>query len=84
VIAARLHHAVADLLVQLSLQMRRAHGLNQVALSGGVFQNVTVLDTAVQRLRQHDFAVLTHHLVPPNDGGLALGQVMIGVHMQLE
>ena len=84
VIAARFHNAVADLIVQLSLQMRRGHGLNQVALSGGVFQNVTVLDTAVQRLRQHDFAVLTHHLVPPNDGGLALGQVMIGVHKPFE
>ncbi|MCB8978245.1 MAG: carbamoyltransferase HypF [Ardenticatenaceae bacterium] len=79
VIAAKFHNAVADLIVQLSLQMRQAHGLNQVALSGGVFQNVTVLETAVQRLLQHEFVVLTHHLVPPNDGGLALGQVMIGV-----
>ncbi|MBK8905185.1 MAG: carbamoyltransferase HypF [Anaerolineaceae bacterium] len=78
VIAAKFHNTVADLIVQLSLRMRQAHGLNQVALSGGVFQNVTVLDTAVQRLLQHDFAVFTHHLVPPNDGGLALGQVMIG------
>lgn len=84
VIAAKFHNAVADLIVQLSLQMRQAHGLNQVALSGGVFQNVTVLNTAVQRLRQHDFAVFTHHLVPPNDGGLALGQVMIGVQTQLK
>ncbi len=78
VIAAKFHNAVADLIVQLSLQMRRVHGLNQVALSGGVFQNVTVLATAVQRLQQQEFVVLTHHLVPPNDGGLALGQVVIG------
>ncbi|HUM72140.1 MAG TPA: carbamoyltransferase HypF, partial [Chloroflexota bacterium] len=79
VIAAKFHNAVADLVVRLSLQMRAQHGLNQVALSGGVFQNVRLLETAVTQLQQHSFTVLTHRLVPPNDGGLALGQVMIGV-----
>jgi hydrogenase maturation protein HypF len=78
VIAAKFHNAVADLIVQLSLQMRRQHGLNQVALSGGVFQNVTLLETAVRQLHYHNFEIFTHRLVPPNDGGLALGQVMIG------
>ncbi|MFZ1398113.1 MAG: carbamoyltransferase HypF [Candidatus Promineifilaceae bacterium] len=78
VIAAKFHNAVADLMVQLSLQMRQQHGLNQVALSGGVFQNVTLLETAVRQLHQHSFNIFTHRLVPPNDGGLALGQVMIG------
>ncbi len=77
VIAAKFHNAVANLIVQLSLQMRRQHGLNQVALSGGVFQNVTLLETAVRQLRHHNFDIFTHRLVPPNDGGLALGQVMI-------
>ena len=78
VIAAKFHNAVANLIVQLSLQMRQQHGLNQVALSGGVFQNVTLLETAVRQLHQHDFEIFTHRLVPPNDGGLALGQLMIG------
>ncbi len=78
VIAAKFHNAVTDLIVQLSLQMRQQHGLNQVALSGGVFQNVYLLETAVRRLYQHNFEILTHRLVPPNDGGLALGQIMIG------
>ena len=77
VMAAKFHNAVADLIVQLSLQMRRQHGLNQVALSGGVFQNVTLLETAVRQLHHHNFEIFTHHLVPPNDGGLALGQAMI-------
>jgi hydrogenase maturation protein HypF len=77
VIAARFHQAVADLIVTLSLQLRRREGLNQVALSGGVFQNVTLLEQTVQRLRAADFTVLTHRLVPPNDGGLALGQAVI-------
>lgn len=78
VIAAKFHNAVADLIVQLSIKMRQQHGLNQVALSGGVFQNVTLLETAVRQLNHHNFAIFTHRLVPPNDGGLALGQVMIG------
>jgi hydrogenase maturation factor HypF (carbamoyltransferase family) len=51
VIAAKFHNAVADLIVQLSLQMRQdARPEPGSALSGGVFQNVTVLQTAVQRL----------------------------------
>lgn len=79
VIAARFHNSVANLIVRLSLQMRAQHGLNQVALSGGVFQNVRLLGTAVTQLQQHGFMVLTHRLAPPNDGGLALGQVMVGV-----
>ena len=78
VIAAKFHNAVANLIVQLSLQLRRQTGLNQVALSGGVFQNVRLLETAVHQLHTHQFETFTHHLVPPNDGGLALGQAIIG------
>ena len=52
-------------------------GLQHVALSGGVFQNVTLLREAVALLRKADFEVLTHRRVPSNDGGLALGQVAI-------
>lgn len=77
-IAAKFHHAVAALLVQMSLRQRRQTGLNRVALSGGVFQNITLLDLAVRQLQANNFTVLTHRRVPPNDGGLALGQAIIG------
>jgi len=77
VIAARFHRAVADLILRLSLHLRRAAGLNRVALTGGVFQNVTLLSLAVNALRAEGFEVLTHRRVPPNDGGLALGQAVI-------
>lgn len=77
VMAARLHNAVAELIVKISRRLRASHGLNTVALSGGVFQNVTLLAGAVRGLRAAGFEVLTHHQVPPNDGGLALGQAVI-------
>jgi hydrogenase maturation protein HypF len=78
VIAAKLHLAVADLILQVSLRQRRQTGLNRVALSGGVFQNTTLLDLATWQLQANNFTVLTHRRVPPNDGGLALGQAIIG------
>lgn len=77
VVAARFHNAVAELIVALSVQLRARTGLQQVALSGGVFQNVTLLRRAMQRLRAAGFTVLTHQRTPANDGGLALGQAMI-------
>jgi hydrogenase maturation protein HypF len=80
IIAAKFHNAVADLILQLSEQMREQTGINQVALSGGVFQNVTLLQKTITRLHAANFEILTHQLVPPNDGGLALGQAMISVN----
>ncbi len=76
VISAKFHNAVANLVLILSGRLREKEGLNRVALSGGVFQNVTLLELTVNRLRG-EFEVLTHRLVPPNDGGLALGQAIV-------
>ena len=81
VIAAKFHNAIAELILQLALRMRKYENLHQVALSGGVFQNVTLLEAAVGKLRAAGFEVFTHCLVPPNDGGLALGQAVIANFM---
>lgn len=80
-ISARFHNGLAELVLEICTMIRRERGLREVALSGGVFQNVTLLRKTLDRLRNADFVVYTHHLVPPNDGGLALGQAVIAAHV---
>ncbi|AKN17876.1 (NiFe) hydrogenase maturation protein HypF [Mycobacterium haemophilum DSM 44634] len=76
VIGARFHRAVADLIVDLAERVDA--GTPTVALSGGVFQNVLLLRLALDGLRDKGFEVITHRQVPPNDGGIALGQLVVG------
>ena len=67
VIAARFHHGVAALIEAGCLLLRERHGLDTVALSGGVFQNLLLLERVVSRLEERGFRVLTHSRVPCND-----------------
>ncbi|MFD8427754.1 carbamoyltransferase HypF [Streptomyces coelicoflavus] len=76
-IAARFHRAVTDLVRRLCAAARERHGLDTVALSGGVFANALLGTACADELRTDGFTVLSHRLVPPNDGGLALGQLMV-------
>jgi len=77
VIATRFHHGVADAIVRVCLMLRETTGVSAAALSGGVFQNVLLLERTVAGLEQSGFRVLTHSRVPPNDGGISLGQVAV-------
>ena len=77
VIAARFHTAVATMIVEAAERIRSRTSIATVGLSGGVFQNVTLTHAAAIALGEKGFSVLTHRLVPPNDGGLALGQAVI-------
>ncbi|WP_078901039.1 carbamoyltransferase HypF [Actinacidiphila yeochonensis] len=77
VVAARFHAAVADAVRRTCGLLRERTGLETVALSGGVFGNVLLASAAARALREDGFTVLRHRLVPPNDGGLALGQLAV-------
>jgi hydrogenase maturation protein HypF len=77
IIAARFHNGVADLIARTCSALRERTGRSVVALSGGVFQNLLLLDRTVSMLEDGGFRVLVHSRVPPNDGGISLGQVAV-------
>lgn len=76
-VAARFHRGVTGLVHRMCARARERHGLDTVALTGGVFANTLLSSACAATLREDGFTVLRHHLVPPNDGGLALGQLMV-------
>jgi hydrogenase maturation protein HypF len=77
-ISARFHDCVARLIVDLAELAREQTGLTTVVLGGGVFQNALLLDSACSALTEGGFTVLCPRLLPPNDGGIALGQILVG------
>jgi hydrogenase maturation protein HypF len=74
IISARFHRGLAQLCLDASIQVRSQYGIDKVALSGGVWQNMTLLQLTHSKLTQAGFTCLVHQQVPANDGGLSLGQ----------
>ncbi|MGY5103897.1 carbamoyltransferase HypF [Streptomyces sp. 900105245] len=77
VLAARFHRGVARAVTEICRRARTATGLTTVALTGGVFVNALLEEECTVLLARDGFTVLRHGEVPPNDGGLALGQLMV-------
>ena len=78
VVARRFHRAVADFVAATCVRLRESTGLDAVALSGGVFQNRLLVELLLPLLEAQGFNVMRHSQIPPNDGGISLGQVAIG------
>ncbi|MEW5806413.1 MAG: carbamoyltransferase HypF [Acidobacteriota bacterium] len=76
-ISAKFHNTVVSILAEACSMLRLEIGFDKVALSGGVFQNKYLFENLVKELKQRGFEVLTHSLVPANDGGISLGQAVI-------
>ena len=77
IVAARFHNGMAVMVEAGCVLLRDRCGLDTVALSGGVFQNLLLLERVVSRLEARGFRVLTHSRVPCNDGGISLGQAVV-------
>ena len=73
------HRALADEILAACEEAERQTGIRKVALSGGVFQNRLLLELVYDGLTELGFKVLKHSLIPPNDGGIALGQAVYGM-----
>ena len=76
------HSALAEGIVNVCCAIREKTGISIAALSGGVFQNILLLGMCDDRLREEGFEVLTHSIVPPNDGGICLGQAAVAARQR--
>lgn len=73
------HQTLAEQITAVCIEARNISGRQKVALSGGVFQNRLLLRLTEERLMEEGFEVLRHRMVPPNDGGIAIGQAAYGM-----
>src|SRR5207248_10042155 len=77
VIGRRFHSTIVEAIARVCAALRAASGLDAVVLSGGVFLNALLTAETTERLCGDGFRVYRHRRVPPNDGGLSLGQLAV-------
>jgi hydrogenase maturation protein HypF len=82
ILAMQFHEALSQMILAGCLKCRELTSIEKVALSGGVFQNLLLLRLCDQKLTKNGFEVILHSKVPPNDGGIALGQAAIGLNVE--
>jgi hydrogenase maturation protein HypF len=81
IVSTRFHNTMVAAIAEVCRRIRHSERLNRVCLSGGTFQNKYLAERAAALLRKLNFEVLLHSRVPPNDGGIALGQAVIANHI---
>ena len=74
------HQELAEQITAACVEARKVSGRKKAALSGGVFQNRLLLRMTENRLMEEGFEVLRHCMIPPNDGGIAIGQAAYGMY----
>jgi hydrogenase maturation protein HypF len=84
IIATKFHKGLGSTIASLAQKLCQENAIEQVVLTGGVFQNRILLEQVSQSLTQVGITVLTHHLVPANDGGISLGQAAIAAAQLLD
>ena len=76
-ISTKFHNTVALAITEVSEKIRKETSINKVVLSGGVFQNKYLLEKLIRMLTGKNFYIYTNHLVPANDGGVSMGQLIV-------
>jgi len=77
-LARKFHNTISQMIISISEILREEYKINNVGFSGGVFQNRLLLNISIPALEELGFKVFTHQKVPTNDGGISLGQVILG------
>ena len=80
-IAAKFHNTLVLVIIEVCRRLRQRKGINQVCLSGGAFQNIYLLERVIPGLQDCGFEVFRNFQVPPNDGGISLGQAVVANEM---
>ena len=80
VVSRRFHETLCRAFVEVCCALRTEHSINDVCMSGGVFQNALLSTILGESLERENFKVYAHTQVPPNDGGLSLGQAAVACH----
>src|SRR3989344_3523305 len=83
-ISSRFHNTIVQICLDMANRARKEDGVQNIVLSGGAFQNVYLLENIEGILEYNNFRVYHHKLVPTNDGGISLGQLVVAGHRYLE
>lgn len=81
IISAKFHNTIVEITNDMAKKIRKISNINVVALSGGVFQNKILLEKTVKKLEESGFNVYTNKIIPCNDSGISLGQLVIANEM---